>query len=157
MTSSGVAEGVEHYLECNDQPSTLCLTQVRPGPGRETSGIRLYNIYLDSLILVNYHFQGYSTFELPFRDKANLIKIGETLRYHLYIFCLVNDESQKNISKVFKSVFQWTGSYMLCCRAGGGKTELVPLLGKTSSWKSFQMKLCMEQREQNLNSRNCRH
>ena len=82
MTSSGVAEGVEHYLECNDQPSTLCLTQVRPGPGRETSGVRLYNIYfVYSLILVNYHCQGYSTFELPFRDKANLIKIGEILRY----------------------------------------------------------------------------
>ena len=38
---------VDHYLECNDRPSTLCLTQ------------------------------GYSTFELPLRNKANLIKIGE--------------------------------------------------------------------------------
>ena len=37
---------VDHYLECNDRPSTLCLTQ------------------------------GYSTFELPLRNKANLIKIG---------------------------------------------------------------------------------
>ena len=37
----------DHYLECNDQPSTLCLTR------------------------------GYSTFELPLRNTANLIKIGE--------------------------------------------------------------------------------
>ena len=39
--------GADHYLECNDQPSTLCLTR------------------------------GYSTFELPLRNTANLIKIGE--------------------------------------------------------------------------------
>ena len=38
----------DHYLECNDQPSTLCLTR------------------------------GYSTFELPLRNTANLIKIGES-------------------------------------------------------------------------------
>ena len=43
----GQGMAVDHYLECNDRPSTLCLTQ------------------------------GYSTFELPLRNKANLIKIGE--------------------------------------------------------------------------------
>merc|ERR1712223_262914 len=46
MAAAVQCEGVEHYLECNDRPSTLCLTQ------------------------------GYSTFELPLRNKANLIKIG---------------------------------------------------------------------------------
>ena len=30
MTGPRVAQGVDNYLECNDQPSTLCLTQVRP-------------------------------------------------------------------------------------------------------------------------------
>ena len=42
-----LCEAADHYLECNDRPSTLCLTQ------------------------------GYSTFELPLRNKPNLIKIGK--------------------------------------------------------------------------------
>ena len=47
LVQSHQCQAVEHYLECNDKPSTLCLTQ------------------------------GYSTFELPLRNKPNLIKIGE--------------------------------------------------------------------------------
>ena len=48
LVQSHQCQAVEHYLECNDKPSTLCLTQ------------------------------GYSTFELPLRNKPNLIKIGES-------------------------------------------------------------------------------
>ena len=47
LVQSHQCQAVDHYLECNDKPSTLCLTQ------------------------------GYSTFELPHRNKPNLIKIGE--------------------------------------------------------------------------------
>ena len=47
LVHSHQCQAVDHYLECNDKPSTLCLTQ------------------------------GYSTFELPLRNKPNLIKIGE--------------------------------------------------------------------------------
>jgi len=46
LVQSHQCQAVDHYLECNDKPSTLCLTQ------------------------------GYSTFELPHRNKPNLIKIG---------------------------------------------------------------------------------
>lgn len=48
LVQSHQCQAVDHYLECNDKPSTLCLTQ------------------------------GYSTFELPLRNKPNLIKIGES-------------------------------------------------------------------------------
>ena len=44
---TGSQGAVEHYLECNDQPSTLCL------------------------------IQGYSKFELPLTKSPNMIKIGE--------------------------------------------------------------------------------
>lgn len=93
---NGLTIAVDHYLECNDQPSTLCLTP------------------------------GYSTFELPFRNTPNLIKIGFEISDVLRI-------SDKDYSITFGLYFsvEWFEPRLNLSRELWGSdradTELIPV------------------------------